>query len=150
MLRVSACVLLMLISLPACAKRPDAIAPIAVSDAGFMAMDCQALAQELRVEREKLAALTRQQNDAATGDAVGVFLIGVPTASVFGGDKEGNLAVSKGTVLAMENAERAKNCGAAPTQPSIVQAPAVAAPATSSPTAVNAAPVPLKSPAKIN
>jgi hypothetical protein len=143
-------VLIALIALAGCAKRPDAIAPIAVSDAGFMAMDCQALAQELRVEREKLAALTRQQNDAATGDAVGVFLIGVPTASVFGGDKEGNLAVSKGTVLAMENAERAKNCGAAPAQPAVVQAPAAASPVTTSPTAVNAAPVPSKSPAKIN
>jgi hypothetical protein len=150
MVRILGCVLLMLMVLPACAKRPDAIAPIAVSESGYMAMDCQMLATELRLERQKLAALTKQQNDAATGDAVGVFLIGVPTASVFGGDKEGNLAVSKGTVLAMENAERAKNCGAVPTQPAVVQSQATSAPATPSPTAVNAAPVPSRSPAKVN
>jgi hypothetical protein len=143
-------VLIALIALAGCAKRPDAIAPIAVSESGYMVMDCQQLATELHLERQKLAALTKQQNDAATGDAVGVFLFGVPTASVFGGDKEGNLAVAKGTVLAMENAERAKNCGAVPAQPAVVQAPASAAPATPSPTAVNAAPVPSRSPAKIN
>jgi hypothetical protein len=140
----------MLIALTACAKRPDAIAPIAVNDTGYMAMDCQQLTNELNLERKKLASLTKQQNDAATGDAVGVFLIGVPTASVFGGDQEGNLAVSKGTVLAMENAERAKNCGAISAQPNVVQVPATAAAATPSPTAVNAAPVPQKNPAKLN
>nr|NEH91309.1 hypothetical protein [Rhizobium laguerreae] len=31
-------------------------------------------------------------------DAVAVFLIGVPTASTFGGEKEGQVAVAKGKV----------------------------------------------------
>jgi hypothetical protein len=150
MWRVVGVVFVVLMTSSACAKRPDAIPPIAVSESGYMAMDCPQLATELRLEREKLAALTQQQNDAATGDAVGVFLIGVPTASVFGGDKEGKLAVSKGTVMAMENAERAKNCGAIAAQPKVVQAPAPQAANAPAPAAVNATPVPSKNPAKIN
>lgn len=43
-----------------------------------------------------LAALEKQQSSAATGDALGVFLIGVPTTSLTGGDKAGEIAVEKG------------------------------------------------------
>ena len=150
MFRKFAAVLMALITLCACAKRPDAIAPISVSESGYMTMDCQLLSKELTLERQKLAALTKQQNDAATGDAVGVFLFGVPTASVFGGDKEGKLAVSKGTVMAMENAQRAKNCGAVVSQASVVQAPVPAAQVAESSRQVTATPVPSRSPAKIN
>lgn len=94
----------------ACAKRPDAIVPVDIPMAAYTNMSCQALSQELNKERAKLANLSRQQNDAATGDAVGVFLIGVPTSSTFGGDKEGEVAVSKGKVNAIENAARSKGC----------------------------------------
>jgi hypothetical protein len=93
-----------------CAKRPDAIAPVAINENVFSMMSCEQIAVELAAERNKLAALSAQQNQAATGDAVGVFLIGVPASSAFGGDKEGELAVSKGMALAMENAQRAKAC----------------------------------------
>ncbi len=94
----------------ACARRPDAIAPVAIPTDAYMAMTCQRLSSELSGEQAKLSALSTAQNSAATGDAVGVFLIGVPTSSVFGGDQEGNVAVSKGKVLAMENAIAAKRC----------------------------------------
>jgi len=36
------------------------------------------------------------------GDAVGVFLIGVPVSSLSGSDKEGLIATSKGKVTALE------------------------------------------------
>jgi hypothetical protein len=94
----------------ACARRPDAIAPVAIPGDAYMAMSCSRLAGELINEQTKLAALSSAQNSAATGDAVGVFLIGVPASSVFGGDQEGNVAVSKGKVIAIENARLAKNC----------------------------------------
>ncbi len=57
-----------------------------------------------------MAAVSKAQNDAATGDAFGVFLIGVPMSSTFGGDKEGQVAVNKGKVQAIENALKAKGC----------------------------------------
>jgi len=94
----------------ACAKRPDAIVPVDIPMAAYTNLSCQALAHELVREKAKLATLSKQQNEAATGDAVGVFLIGVPASSTLGGDKEGEVAVSKGKVNAIESAEKSKGC----------------------------------------
>lgn len=87
---------LTILALAACAPRPDAIAPIAVP----VPSGCShaALAQE----RQNLSALSAQQNSAATNDAIGVFLFGVPMSSLAGGDIQGQIAVSKGKVLAYE------------------------------------------------
>ena len=52
------------------------------SDGRLQDLDCKRIAgEELIAENEKLAALSKAQNSAATGDAVGVFLIGVPMSS---------------------------------------------------------------------
>lgn len=93
-----------------CAKRPDAIVPVDIPMAAYGNQDCQQLAQELIKEQQNLAAVSKAQNDAATGDAFGVFLIGVPMSSTFGGDKEGQVAVNKGKVQAIENALKSKGC----------------------------------------
>ena len=105
----STCALLVIAG---CAKRADAIAPVEIPIAAYSNQYCVALSNELVVEREKLAAQAKKQNQAATGDAVGVFLVGVPTASLTGHDQEGELAVTKGKVLSIENAMRSKNCDA--------------------------------------
>lgn len=94
----------------ACAKRPDAIVPVDIPMAAYTSGSCENLAQEMIKERQALAAVSKQQNDAATGDAFGVFLIGVPMSSTFGGDKEGQVAVSKGKINAIESAMRSKGC----------------------------------------
>lgn len=93
-----------------CAKRPDAIVPVDIPMAAYSNLDCSGLAQEQIKEQATLASLSKQQNQAATGDAVGVFLIGVPASSTFGGDKEGQVAVSKGKVNAIESAIKSKGC----------------------------------------
>lgn len=102
--------LLLAVSAVACAKRPDAIVPVDIPIAAYANLNCQGLAHELSREKSNLAVLSKQQNEAATGDAVGVFLIGVPASSTFGGDKEGQVAVSKGKVNAIENVWRSKGC----------------------------------------
>ena len=71
---------------------------------------CQPLAEELVKEQSILASLSKQQNQAATGDAVGVLLLGVPASSTFDGDNEGQVAVSKGKVNAIESAIKSKGC----------------------------------------
>lgn len=91
-----------LVVLAACAQRPDAIAPVSMAGA-FDKISCRQASELLNAERVKLAALSKQQNDAATGDAIGVFLIGVPMSSVGGGDKAGEIATSKGKIVAFEN-----------------------------------------------
>ena len=98
------------VGLVGCAKRPDAIVPVDIPMAAYSNLACPGLAQELAKEQNNLASLSKQQNQAATGDAVGVFLIGVPASSTFGGDKEGQVAVSKGKVNAIESAMKGKGC----------------------------------------
>ena len=105
-----ACVCLSVGLASGCAKRPDAIVPVDIPMAAYSGLNCKGIAQETIAENNKLAALSKSQNSAATGDAVGVFLIGVPMSSVTGGDKEGMIAVSKGKVQALENTARAKGC----------------------------------------
>lgn len=95
-----------------CAKRPDAIVPADIPMAAYTGQTCPALQTELAKEKAALSAVSKQQHDAANGDAFGVFLIGVPMSSTFGGDKEGQVAVAKGKVQAIENAMKSKGCGA--------------------------------------
>lgn len=98
------------LALFSCAKRPDAIVPADVPMAAYNGLSCEQLAGELDKERKALSAVSKQQNNAATGDAVGVFLLAVPASTVFGGDKEGEVAVAKGKVMAIENSLKAKGC----------------------------------------
>lgn len=93
-----------------CAKQPDAIVPVSIPMDAYTGMSCEKLATELVTEETTLATLSKSQKQAATGDAVGVFLVGVPLASATGGDKEGSIAVSKGKVEAMKAARLKKGC----------------------------------------
>ncbi len=109
-MRKQLALILPLAILASCAKRPDAIVPVDIPMGAYTNLSCKELDQELLKEQLKLAAVSKEQNQAATGDAVGVFLIGVPASSVFGGDKEGDVAVAKGKVQAIENARMSKGC----------------------------------------
>ena len=72
------------VMLAGCATRPDKIA--GVPNKG----ECT------DADRARLAVLYQKQNSAATGDALGVFLIGVPVASLSGSDNEAEIAILKG------------------------------------------------------
>ncbi|WP_152093864.1 hypothetical protein [Rhizobium dioscoreae] len=101
---------IVLLPLAACAKRPDAIVPTEIPMAAYSNLDCVGLTRELNTEQGKLTALSKDQNNAANGDAFGVFLVGVPMSSVTGGDKEGLISVTKGKVLSIQNTMKAKGC----------------------------------------
>lgn len=92
----------------ACAASPDSIAPVSMGNA-FAGYDCRAAAADLAAERQNLAALEDKQRGAAAGDAIGVFLIGVPVSSLTGGNKAGDIGATKGKVLALE--ARVAACG---------------------------------------
>lgn len=98
------------ILLAGCAKRPDAITPMSMPSNAYSGLSCAQLNDEHRRSSAGLTAASKAQNDAATGDAFSVFLIGVPLASVGGGDKEGIVAQHKGELIALENAKRSKGC----------------------------------------
>lgn len=95
-------------ALAACAPGPDAIRPVSMGSA-YAGITCRQAANMLAVERQTLAALEDKQRGAVVGDAISVFLIGVPVASLTGGDVQGELSTSKGKVLALE--ARLFGCG---------------------------------------
>lgn len=86
----------------ACAQSPSAIAPVSMGDA-YASVSCSKARGMLTTEQTTLASLSSKQQGAVMGDALGVFLIGVPVSSLSGGDQEGAIATSKGKVVALEN-----------------------------------------------
>ncbi len=110
MTKTCGAVLIAAAALTACAKRPDAIVPVDIPMAAYTNQTCEQLGREMLKEQQALAAVSKAQTDAANGDAFGVFLIGVPVGSVAGGDKEGQVAVAKGKVQAIDSAMKSKGC----------------------------------------
>lgn len=96
--------------LAGCAKGPDAIKPADIPLAAYTSSSCSSLSKDLALEKSRRETLEDAQRSAQTGDAVGVFLLGVPLARATGGDKEGELSVSKGKVQAIELAMKSKGC----------------------------------------
>ena len=84
-----------------CAARPGAIAPVSMGNA-YAGASCAEAAALRTSSAERLAILSRQQDQAATGDAIGVILIGVPMSSLAGGDVSGEIAAEKGRVAALD------------------------------------------------
>ena len=95
-------------TLAACAPRPDAIAPVPMTGA-FDGISCTTARAQLAREQASLATLSRQQNDAATADAIGIFVAIIPISTVLGGDKSGEIAATKGKIDALET--RISACG---------------------------------------
>lgn len=93
-----------MLMITACASRPDAIAPTNVSAADYAGLSCEETNALLAEKREALRETERQQNRAATGDAIGVFLVLLPVGSLLGEDNEGLVAQYKGEVAALERA----------------------------------------------
>lgn len=93
-----------------CAKDPSRIEPVAMPAGAYAPMSCSSLAAEHAANKQELDALSKAQKNAATGDAVGVLLIGVPLSSLGGGDKEAEIAAAKGRQYAIEAEMVRKGC----------------------------------------
>jgi len=66
-------IILSSLAIAGCASRADSIAPTAIPSANYKGLECEETKVALEQKRAKKYALTNQQNNAATGDAVGVF-----------------------------------------------------------------------------
>lgn len=89
------------LSVAACAQSPSAIQPVSMGNA-YAGLSCSNARAMLATEQQTLSVLTDAQNGAVAGDAIGVLLIGVPVSSLSGGDKAGDIATSKGKIVALE------------------------------------------------
>ena len=99
-------------SLGACANRPESIHASFVSHEKYMDLECAALDVRMSDTRAELDKVSKLQDSKATGDAVGVFLLGIPFSKL-SGDHEADVARLKGEVEAIETAQVKKKCKAA-------------------------------------
>ncbi|MBL3551001.1 hypothetical protein [Rhodovulum sulfidophilum] len=97
----------LVLSVSACAKRPDAIAPAPIPAGMYDGMSCAKARKTLIDVNAEIQKLSRRQSGAATADAIGVFLTLV--SAVTGGDRAGRIAAAKGRKLALE--ARLESCG---------------------------------------
>jgi hypothetical protein len=95
-----------------CANRPETISASFVSHERFIDLDCTQLNTKMSDTRSELDKYSQMQNSKATGDAWGVFLLGVPFSKL-SGDHEGDVARLKGEVQAIETAQIKNKCRAA-------------------------------------
>ena len=95
--------------LSGCANRPDTIHADYVPYERFTGLSCQELDSRLADTRARLEVASQQQNNAATADAVGVFLVLVPVSKLTG-DHEAEVAQLKGDVAAIETAQVKSRC----------------------------------------
>lgn len=103
-------ILLFVASIAACAKSPDKIAAVEVGANAYAQYSCSQLqAEELTITQD-LANLSAAQQNAASNDALGVFLLGLPLSSMSGNDKEALIAVAKGKIQAIDRQQLARKC----------------------------------------
>jgi hypothetical protein len=93
-----------------CAKNPEAIVPMSMPANAYSGLSCDQLNAEFQKSASALHGVEIEQRQAATGDAVGVFLIGVPMSGLTGANKEGAVAQRKGEVIAIQSAQREHDC----------------------------------------
>lgn len=97
-------------SVTACAKAPEAIAPSYVSEIPYQTYSCVQLGQERARLEQAYATTAKAQNDARTGDAWGVFLVGMPVSTLSGGNVAAEVASIKGQIAAVDKTIITKNC----------------------------------------
>ena len=102
-----------LVIIAGCAKQPNAIAPVSMGDT-YSSISCNRAKELYKQESAKVPTLISAQKNAVTGDAIGVFLMGVPVSSLSGADLEGEIAATKGKLIAL--AGRLEACGSSPAQ----------------------------------
>lgn len=99
---------LSMVMITGCATRPGAITALAVNSSDYAGLSCDQAKRSLSEVSQKEKALTDRQNMTASFDEVGVFLFALPLGSLFGGDRQGDLARAKGESIALERYVYAK------------------------------------------
>lgn len=92
-----------------CASRPESISASYVSHEKYIGNECTVLATNMADARAELGKYSDLQNEKANGDAVGVFLLGIPFSQL-SGDHEADVAKWKGEIEAIETAQIKNNC----------------------------------------
>lgn len=111
---------LALTAVAACAKAPEQIAASYVSPTKYSGVSCTELDAALTANSERLAAATKEQQDARTRDqvamGVGLVLFAPAILALAIPDSSDELATLKGEQVALQDAYAARGCAGAVVQ----------------------------------
>lgn len=85
-----------IVLLAGCAQQPENIAAAEIRGDPYRGYSCRQLAAEELQINQALDAASADQRRAASSDAFGVFLIGLPISSMSGNDRESDIAIARG------------------------------------------------------
>ncbi len=98
------------LALTGCAKEPENIPAADIGTGAYNGQSCRQLEERRLHYTQQLANLTAEQRQAATGDAWGVFLLGLPLSSMSGNDRETDIAITRGHLYEIAVTQNARNC----------------------------------------
>lgn len=108
MKKLTICLIALTVASVGCATRPAEIPAAVVPKSQFANMDCAVLRTEMRVEQERLLALSSKQKGARTRD-IWVNILTIPGVGAALPNHEDDIAQSKGKINAMD-AELSRRC----------------------------------------
>lgn len=94
----------------ACSPRPENIEAADIGQGAYNSMSCRQLSERQLHYNQELTNLSAAQNRAASGDAWGVFLLGLPVSRMSGGDKATEISVTRGHLNEIAREMQRKNC----------------------------------------
>jgi len=95
-----------------CARQPENVAAADIGSDTYQTFSCDQLYSEKVKMFSAIETLSSKQRSAASGDAWGVFLLGLPISSISGNDQESALAVAKGKFQALSEQQALRRCPA--------------------------------------
>ena len=98
------------ITLCACAKTPESIAPSYVSPLAYRGYDCDQLGGESVRVSQALTSASDQQRIARTNDTIGVIFLGLPVSSLAGGNVASQIAALKGEQKTIRQVANTMKC----------------------------------------
>lgn len=117
------------VALSGCAQSPESVQPAYASEVPYMTWTCDQLGQEDANLSAALSQASKQQEDARTGDTVGVIFLGLPVSSMSGSNVAPEIARLKGQINAVRTVGIKKNCANLPPAPKVeAEAPVSAKP----------------------
>lgn len=99
-----------LLAFAACAPQPENVAAADIGQGAYSNLNCGQLRDRRVVHDQQLEQLSAQQRSAASGDAMGVFLLGLPLSSMSGNDRRTEIAVTRGHLNEIEREQVRRNC----------------------------------------
>jgi len=93
-----------------CAQQPENTPAADIGQGAYRSANCAQLSDaELRYNQQ-LENLSASQRQAASGDAMGVFLLGLPISSMSGNDRATEIAVTRGHLQEIDREQARRNC----------------------------------------